>query len=316
MGEQRWTIGVGVGVGVRIDREVARHLGVATREARRLCAAGVVRCNGRRAAAGDRGHPGDQLEVEIPPSASSDGPSRWLGPPPSSQAPTLWQGNGVLVVNKPAGVPCHPLRPGEGGTVVDDVARRYPEVLAASVEEREGGLLHRLDTGTSGCLAFARDRDTWERLRATFHDADKVYLARCRGRLGPVGYRVVVDVPLTHDGDRRRMRVTHSDDPRGQPARTEVVVVADDPAGSTVRLTLHGGRRHQLRVHLQHLGAPLLGDPLYDIHTPSGPFARSNAEDAAAPAGFVLHAWRLTLPGMSTVEAPIPSTLTVSGQDV
>ena len=283
--------------GARLDRCVAALFSLPTATARRLCEQGRVRVDDARQRKGDRVKAGAVVDVA--------GPDWFVAGAPA--AVILREDPDVVVVDKAAGVACHPLVPGEGSTVADAVVARFPEVRGAAIDEREAGLLHRLDTGTSGCLAFARSRAVWTSLRARFDDADKTYLAIVQGACSAD----VVDEAVAHDpGDPRRMRI----DPAGRPARTVITPLSTTPGASLVRLELHGGRRHQLRVHLAHRGHPLKGDALYD-----------QGEDADdVDRGFFLHAWRLGLPrtagAVVVVEAPLPARfvakLRVLGLDV
>ncbi len=271
--------------GVRVDKVVSRALGLGTAAVRRLCDGGQVRGPAGRLAAGDRVKAGMAITIaEV----------CWLTP---VEAPldVLATWANIVVVDKPAGLPCHPLVPGEGDSVVHRLVGRFPEIAAAAADPREGGLLHRLDTGTSGCLAVARDRSTWEALRAGLEGAIKTYLAVVVGTVAP---SLVIDDAIGHDrGDRRRMVL----DQDGAPCRTTArcleqgrLATANGPLPvSLVRLELSGGRRHQLRVHMQSRGHPLLGDALY-----GGP--------AVDGAGFFLHAVALGLPGYPVVRAPVP----------
>ncbi len=295
--------------GARLDKAVAELFTVPTATARRLCADGRVYLGAassvgageprRRGSKGDRVNAGDVVGVV-------DGLA-WFVPQSAPVVPVLLEQPSLIVVDKPAGVACHPLLPGEGHTVVDALVTRFPELCGAGTEEREAGLLHRLDTGTSGCLALARSRPAWTRLRAAFHDVDKTYLAIVEGTC----VAGVVDAPIGKDG-ADRMRI----DDGGQPARTEITPlstsVATTAAPSTlVRLQLFGGRRHQLRVHLASLGHPLVGDWRYaragGASAVSAQRDRARAPDVNAP--FFLHAWRLRIKDHDVdvdVTAPLP----------
>lgn len=272
--------------GARVDKVLARMLALGTAAVRRLCEGGQVRGPRGRLAAGDRVSAGMVVTVaDVQWLTAVDRPLDVIA---------AWAD--VVVVDKPAGLACHPLVPGEDDSVVHRLVGRFPDIATASVDPREGGLLHRLDTGTSGCLAVARDRSTWETLRASFDGATKTYLAIVVGVVGPDR---TIDSPIGHDrGDRRRMAI----DPDGAPCRTTVHALGQGrlttPDGavdvSLVRLGLSGGRRHQLRVHLQSRGHPLLGDTLY-------------GGAASDDGGFYLHAVSLALPGHPLVHAPLPA---------
>lgn len=261
--------------GARVDRAVVGLVGLPTAVVRRLCDDGRVTRNGKKAKAGDRVVVGDELRVAS---------IQWLRPG-GTPPPVLFHDDDLLIVDKPAGIACHPLVPDEGNTVVDSVVVDWPEIATAALEPREAGLVHRLDTGTSGCLAIARHRRAWDTLRDAIPAATKTYLAIVAGT--PTAQ--TIGLPISHDQtDRRRMRV---DAAGGQHAETRVSVVSAGATASVVRLELSGGRRHQLRVHLAAIGHPLIGDDLY----------------AGGDSPFYLHAWVLGLAGRPLVTAPVPS---------
>lgn len=272
--------------GARVDRAMAELFELPVATARRLLEAGRVRVDGRQRKKGDAVKAGQALALE--------GGGRWLAPVADARVKLLRIEADLIVLDKPAGMPCHPLVPGEGGTVVDALAALHPEIEAASPEApREAGLVHRLDTGTSGCLVVARSPSSWRVLRDAFASdrVEKLYLALVEGSVGAAS---VVEEPIGHDtSDARRMRI----DPRGRAARSEVRPLQCGPRATLVEVLMHGGRRHQLRVHLAHLGHPIVGDVLYGA-TP--------AADAPAP---LLHCRTLVLPGHAPTTAPLPAPM-------
>lgn len=269
--------------GARADRALAELLDIGVRAARRLMAARRVRIDGRLAGKGDSVKGGDVVTLE--------GGGAWLVP--GGEVAVLFADDHVIVVDKPAGMACHPLVPGEGGTVVDALVRAHAEIAQASPDAREAGLVHRLDTGTSGCLAIARDRATWTRLREAFarDDVVKRYLALLEGRLER---ELVIDLPLVNDArDRRRMRVAQPGDV-GLAARTTATPLLTTGEHSLVEVAAVGGRRHQVRTHLALAGHPLVGDVRYGAAV---------VDDTA---WHLLHASALGLPGTQTMHARPP----------
>lgn len=283
--------------GARVDRAVAELLELPVNAVRRLLDAGRVRVDHRRRKKGDVVQGGAVVEVTGV-AGGPGGKPAWLVPG-SAAVPVVFEDAHVVVVDKPAGMPSHPLLPGEGGTAVDALAARFPEIAVASDDPREAGLVHRLDTGTSGCLAVARDRETWRALRDAFAagTVDKSYLALVHG---VIGAPLVVDRPVAHDpADARRMIVLAAASggaaPGGQPAKTSVTPLATGAEHTLVAVRAQGGRRHQIRVHLACAGHPLVGDVLY------------GAEAAADAPSHLLHADGLTLPGRPPLRAPLPA---------
>lgn len=282
------------GEGSRLDAFVARRAGLSVREAARLCAEGRVLVDGRRAEKGRTLDVGARVEVQ----RAATG---WLVPQRAPSLAVVYEDDDVVVIDKPASIATHPLARGEGGTAADAVAARFPEVASASAHPREGGACHRLDTGTSGLIAFARSREAWEELRRAFLEGrvGRSYLAVVEGRLAG---DFVIDTPIAHHpGDKRRMVVVTEEGERirgsPRPARSVVRLVTASERASLVVVEAHGGRRHQVRVHLASAGHPLVGDVLY-------------GGSALESGRHLLHAALLALPGRAAlVAAPPPDFL-------
>jgi 23S rRNA pseudouridine1911/1915/1917 synthase len=271
----------------RADLVLARRYPGASR--RRLAAlfdAGHVKVGARALKKGDRLDAGTRVTlVSAPASADEQRPA----PDPNAAAKlrVLHLDADVVVVAKPAGMPSQPLRDGERGTAANGLAQLHPECSATSDDPRDGGLVHRLDIGTSGALAAARTRDAWQRLRRAFADGKvaKEYLALTRG----APHASECFAPLAQRG--KKVAVDHAE---GLAAHTMFEVVQLLGAWRLVRCRATTGRMHQIRAHLATCGAPIAGDALY-----GGP-------PLDGLDGFFLHASRLVLPGAIDVEAPLP----------
>ena len=206
--------------------------------------------------------------------------------------PILYQDDDIVVVDKPIGVPTHATDP-------DDP---YPGDALRVTQAQLGlpylGMHQRLDAETSGVLLFSARPEANPALAAAFegHAVRKVYLALIHGAHAKSAG--VIDAPIVRDHDGR-YRVTTTDDRRGQTAGTRYRVLERGATYSLLEITPETGRSHQIRVHLAHVGVPVLGDPLY------GP------EPVGAPR-LCLHASRLDLPHPITGErvtftAPTPA---------
>ncbi len=210
--------------GSRLDAFLVRAGGVASAgAARRLVEQGAVRVDGRPGRKGQLLATGQTVEL----AASADEPA--VLPDPAMPLVVLYQDAAMVAVNKPAGWPTHPLRPGERGTLASALVARFPECATASRDAREAGFVHRLDTGTSGVVLAARDPEGWLALRRIVggERCEKTYLAEVVPPPAPMNGadidRTVVEAAIGRRGRRSgQVRVGAG---RGLlPARTEVVV--------------------------------------------------------------------------------------------
>jgi 23S rRNA pseudouridine1911/1915/1917 synthase len=264
---------------------------------------GQVRVNGEVVLkAGTRIRAGATVETELPELVP---PALHLQPE-LIDLPTLFEDSHLWIVDKPAGMVVHPGPGHPSGTVLNALlGRLHVPVLEAPllpgepVEDDEElipaplwpGLVHRLDRYTTGCLAMAKDVGAQQALQVQFKErtVEKRYLAlvRMSRKLPEVG-SVLVDQPIArHRVDRLKMAVNAS----GRPSQTRVKLVAKACGLALVECELLTGRTHQIRLHLAHLGAPILGDPLYG-GAPSWLDADKRTFPCLHP---MLHAWKLSI---------------------
>jgi 23S rRNA pseudouridine1911/1915/1917 synthase len=283
----------------RVDHAVARGVaGLTIGAARRLIDAGAVRVDGRRARKGDRLAPGQTLDVD---DAAVEAGGARIEPDASLVVAWLFVDDALVALDKPAGVPSHPLRAGERGTAANAIVARFPECATASPDAREGGLGHRLDNETSGVLLAARSPAAWTALRAALSadTCEKAYLAEVVGAPPDAG---VETAPIGRTGRRGgRVRVGAGRQPI--EARTAWEVVERRDATTLVRARLHAGRAHQVRAHLAAAGFPIVGDAVYGAA--AGPDARLDVP-------LHLHAHTISLRHPTTgaplfIEAPPPA---------
>jgi len=187
----------------------------------------------------------------------------------------LFEDEHILVVDKPAGLTTHPAPSESGPTLVNHLLHQWPDIAgdASGMDEQRPGIVHRLDKDTSGLIAVARTEGDRLKLASDFAErrVKKVYLAIVHGcpvsKTGKIGK---IDAPIgRHPTMKTKMAVVEKG---GREARSEFQVLWTGPRGlaSLVAVRIFTGRTHQIRVHMAHIGHPLLGDAAY------GP--RENAE--------------------------------------
>jgi 23S rRNA pseudouridine1911/1915/1917 synthase len=242
--------------GERVDRSVALLTGWTRREVQDLVAAGAVLVDGIAVAKSRRLEAGELIEVTGAPVAA--------GLPeadPSIDVVVRHEDDDLVVVAKPAGLVVHPGPGHAAGTLVNGLLARYPEVADVGDPARPG-IVHRLDRDTSGLMVVARTSSAYEGLVELLaeHEVERRYVALVWGHFD--SRRGVIDAPIGRSVRHpTRMAVREG----GRAARThyEVRVEYHDPDVSLVDCRLETGRTHQIRVHLQAVGHPVVGDSVY-----------------------------------------------------
>ena len=182
----------------------------------------------------------------------------------------------LIVVDKPCGLVMHPGAADEPATLAHRLVAHYPE-LAHVGNPRRPGIVHRLDRETSGVVLVARTEAAYQALQQAFEHrrVEKRYLAAVHGH--PTVSAAEIDGPIgRHPTRRTLMAVTRS----GRPAQTSYAALGESAAATLLEVRPHTGRTHQIRVHLESIGHPVLGDPRYGPQPPSA-------------SRLLLHAWWL-----------------------
>lgn len=279
--------------GRRVDVVVGEIEAVGSRaEAQRLITAGRVSIDGVGVAKRRVVSAGDRLRIELAPRAESG------LTPQDVPMQVRYEDDDLVVVDKPAGVVTHPSKGHESGTLVHGLLARG---ISGGDSERPG-IVHRLDRDTSGLLVVAKNDRAHRRLQRLLVDRqiDRRYLVLVHGAFPPA---LTVDRPIGRDRRNRTKMSTQSDRPR--EARTHFRRESAFAKHSLLEARLDTGRTHQIRVHLEAVGFPVVGDPLY---------GRRGAE-LGLQRQF-LHAWRLAFPHPQTqemieIESPLPDDLAV-----
>ena len=236
----------------RLDRALAARQEVGSRAlAERLIAAGDVLVDGQARPKSHRLEGGEDIVAELPPDA---------GPlvPEEMGLRVAWEDEHLLVVDKPAGVVVHPgTGHREGGTLVHGLLA----LDAAGGDEERPGIVHRLDRDTSGLLVVARSDEAHAKLEDLIRrrEVERRYLALVKGK--PRSRTGRIEAPIGRD---RQDRTRHSlDTPTPRAAVTHFEIAEALTAHTLLAVTLETGRTHQIRVHLEAIGLPIAGDPVY-----------------------------------------------------
>ena len=256
--------------GERLDRVVAMLCDLPRSVAAELVDAGEVRVDGtvhtRRSL---RVHDGQVVSLVVPPKA----PEAVVAADASVEVPVVHEDDHLVVVDKPAGLVVHPGAGHGTGTLVHGLLARYPGIEGVG-EPNRPGIVHRLDRDTSGLMLVARTNDALESLGAELRArrVTRRYRTLVWGHVTEP--RGLVDAPIARSPrEPTRMAVVVG----GREARTAYEVVAryDQPAAVTELVCLlETGRTHQIRVHMQGIGHPVVGDTRYGGARTSMPVAR------------------------------------------
>ena len=276
---------------LRLDQFLTKRLPEYSRSRlQQLIRSGFVRLNEQTTRPRQIVRCGDKIALREPPAEKID------VRPESIALDVLFEDEHIIVINKPAGLTVHPGAGQREHTLVNALLSHCATLSGIGGKERPG-IVHRLDKETSGCLVAAKNDVAHRELSKQFaaRTVEKVYLALVAGKLRKAA-GVIEEKIGRHPVHRQRMRVTSL---RGRAAKTEYRVVRSRNEASLIECRLHSGRTHQIRVHLHHLGHPVLGDKVYAPRVAKN-FLRQ-----------MLHAWKLGFHHPCTgewrnFEAPLP----------
>lgn len=282
--------------GTRLDQYLTSHLPELSRaRIQALIKDGSITLDGKSTKAKTPVERGMRIEVSIPEPEPAE------AQPQDIPIDILYEDRDVIVINKESGMVVHPAAGNADGTLVNAVLYHCGDLSGIGGVERPG-IVHRLDKDTSGCIAVAKNDAAHLSLTTQFanRDTSKIYLAVVQGCPKEPGGTIFTNIGR-HPVNRLKMAVVNPGS--GKPAITDWQVLRYDPSSdsSLVMCTLHTGRTHQIRVHMLHLGHPLIGDPIY-AHP---------QRQKAKPGRLMLHAWRLAFNHPRTgerisIESPIP----------
>lgn len=266
---------------VRVDKYLALKFPEYSRAAiTKLFDLQLIKLNGEPIQPGHKIRPGTTFEYDLGPLQEK---------PEVIPLPVIYEDDNVVVVNKPAGIISHAR-----GKFWQEasVASFIRDRISKTLEGERGGIVHRLDRATSGVMITAKNQETLSFLQKQFSErkVQKTYIAVVSGH--PEMDKAIIDAPIARDLKApKKFRVDHD----GKSAQTEYEVLKSNERYATLQLQPKTGRTHQLRVHLQYIKTPIVGDELYS----KVPYSR-----------LLLHASKLkiTLPDgkQKTFTAPLP----------
>jgi 23S rRNA pseudouridine1911/1915/1917 synthase len=242
---------------VRLDTFLRGKFPAASRGAlQRLIEGGHIRVDGRIVKPTHHPHAGEQIDIVWPEPVSA------VAQPEDLPLDILFEDESLLVVNKPAGLVVHPSAGNEEHTLVNALLFHCRDSLSGIGGVARPGIVHRLDKETSGCLVVAKNDAAHLALSAQFaaRRVRKIYAAILCGEL-PQETGEIHAAIARHPSHRKRMAAT--DDAGGRAAHTSYQLVERLRAATLVDAQIHTGRTHQIRVHFQFIGHPLVGDDTY-----------------------------------------------------
>jgi 23S rRNA pseudouridine1911/1915/1917 synthase len=285
----------------RLDRFLAQALPAFSRaRLQTLIRDEFVLLNGKAARPRDLVRTGDIVELREPEIEKVE------AQPEQIKLDVIFEDDDLLVLNKPAGIVMHPGAGHQQHTLVNALLAHCQNLSGIGGKERPG-IVHRLDKETSGALVVAKNDATHRDLSSQFaaRTMTKIYLALVAGTLRKTSG--VIDKAIArHPVHRQRMSIARR---QGRSAKTEYRVLRSGNEISLVECILHSGRTHQIRVHLHHLGHPVLGDKLYGGKR-AGDYPRQ-----------MLHAWKLAFRhprsgDEMSFEAPVPTDFAVAMRQI
>ena len=245
--------------GVRLDAFLSADGALTRSQAARLIAEGRVRVNGKPAAKSARLSGGETITVDVPQLRET------ALPPQDIPLDVVYEDDDVIVVNKPTGLVVHPAPGHPDGTLVNALLHHCGDSLSGIGGEKRPGIVHRIDRDTSGLIIAAKNDAAHLALSAQLkdHSLSRTYECLVTGNMKQDSG--TVDAPIGRSSaDRKKMAVV----PTGRRAVTHWEVVARYPGVTHLRCRLETGRTHQIRVHMAHIGHPILGDTVYGAKKP------------------------------------------------
>lgn len=248
-----WLVPDGL-AGERVDAAAARMTGLSRSRIEELAASGDVQINSAPVAKSHRVQAGDLLEVAV-----STAPQVQVVPQTVAGMRIVHDDADLVVVDKPAGVAAHPSLGWEGPSVVEHLAAAGFRISTSGAAERQG-IVQRLDVGTSGLMVVAKSEPAYTALKRAFRNREvsKTYHTLVQGHPDP--FEGTIEAPIgRHPSGEYKMAIVAG----GRHSVTHYRMLEAFPAVTLLEVQLETGRTHQIRVHMQAIRHPCVGDPTY-----------------------------------------------------
>lgn len=275
----------------RIDAYISENTEYSRTAVQRLIEEEKITVNGKKEKASYKVQNGDKIEIEEEPAKEIELKAQDI------PVEILYEDDDIIVVNKPKGMVVHPANGNPDGTLVNAVMAICKDSLSGIGGEIRPGIVHRLDKNTSGAIIIAKNDKAHINLSEQLknHEIKKTYIALVRGVVKE--NNATINMPIGRSKkDRKKMDV----DKNGKEAITHFKVLKRYKDCTLLEINIETGRTHQIRVHLSHIGYPIIGDEVY-----------SNGKNKWNIEGQCLHAKSLDFKHPITgknmhIEAPIP----------
>ena len=279
-------------VGIRIDKAIASmDKDISRAMIQKLIDEEKLLVNGKKVKSSYKVNLGDEIIVQI------EEPKEINLMPEDIPLDIVYEDNDILVVNKQKGLVVHPGNGNPNGTLVNAIMNHCKDSLSGIGGEIRPGIVHRIDKDTSGLLIVAKNDKSHINLSEQIknHEVKKTYLALVRGNTKE--NMATIDMPIDRSNkDRTKMAVSKN----GRNAVTHFEVIERFNGYTFLKVNIETGRTHQIRVHLSHIGYPIVGDSVY-----------SNGKNPFGVEGQMLHSYKLCFKHPITgeemnLEAPLP----------
>ena len=238
----------------RIDAFISENTEYSRTAVQRLIEENKIRVNGKKEKASYKVQNGDKIEIEEEPAKEIELKAQDI------PLEILYEDNDIIVVNKPKGMVVHPANGNPDGTLVNAIMSICKDSLSGIGGEIRPGIVHRLDKNTSGAIIIAKNDKAHINLSEQLknHEIKKTYIALVRGIVKE--NNATINMPIGRSKkDRKKMDV----DKNGKDAITHFKVLKRYSNCSLLEINIETGRTHQIRVHLSHIGYPIIGDEVY-----------------------------------------------------